>query len=149
MNGDTARFPPKNPDHSKMAKTFFWQFFIFCKKRRHSNEKLMPYLESPVFFWSPCKISGLGKVWFIQKWASLMLFLAILNDPLLKKYVCDQTDFLDIERDTWGLLTLKIWATELQRIMKYGYLGSRTLNDPKNEKFQKKNLFQIRIVQVM
>ena len=46
----------------------FLGFFIFCKKRRHTIEKLMSFLESPVFFWSPCKISCLGKVWFIQKW---------------------------------------------------------------------------------
>ena len=46
----------------------FLGFFIFCKKRRHTIEKLMSFLESPVFFWSPCKISCLEKVWFIQKW---------------------------------------------------------------------------------
>ena len=48
---------------------FFWQFLIFCKRSRNTNEKLMSYLESPVFFWSPCQISCPGKVWFIQKWA--------------------------------------------------------------------------------
>ena len=46
----------------------FWQFLIFCKKLRNTNEKRMSFLKSPVFFWSPLQISGLGKVWFIQKW---------------------------------------------------------------------------------
>ena len=44
------------------------QFFIFCKKRRYTMEKRMISMKSPVFFWSPCKISCQGKVWFIQKW---------------------------------------------------------------------------------
>ena len=66
MNGDTARFAPKNLDHSITTKVYFWQFLIFCKKRRHTNEKLMTYLERSVFFWSPCKISCPEKVWFIQ-----------------------------------------------------------------------------------
>jgi hypothetical protein len=38
----------------------------------------------------------------------MLQFLAILNDPLLGKYTCDEIDFLDIDRDTSGLLTLKI-----------------------------------------
>ena len=28
----------------------------------------MSFLKIPVFFWSPCQISCLGKLWFIQKW---------------------------------------------------------------------------------
>ena len=117
----------------------FLGFFIFCKKRRHTIEKLMSFLESPVFFWSPCKISCLGKVWFIQKWPLIdpdwrvfLRFLTILNEPILKKYMCDQNDFLDTERDTWGLLTLKISSTELHYFIIFGCLGfCKFLNDPK------------------
>ena len=47
---------------------FFRQFLIFCKKLVNTNEKLIPEMESPDFFWSHCQISCLGKVWFIQKW---------------------------------------------------------------------------------
>ena len=53
-----------------MRKTcIFWQSLIFCKKRRNTNEKRMIFLKSPVFFWSPCQISCLEKVWIIQKGA--------------------------------------------------------------------------------
>ena len=70
MNGDEARFLPKTPDHSIIAKMcIFWQFLIFCKKSRNTNEKLISYSESAGFFWSPCKISRLGKVWFTQNGA--------------------------------------------------------------------------------
>ena len=116
-----------------MTKTCFSQFLIFYKKSRNTNEKLIPEMESPDFFWSPFQISCLGKVWFIQKWGLIdpnwrvfLRFLTILNEPILKKYMCEQNDFLDTERDTWGLLTLKISATELQWIMKNGRLGFYT-----------------------
>ena len=62
-------FPGKIWIIQKLCKIrFFWQFLIFCKKPRNTNEKLMSFLESPAFFWSPCKITCLEKVWFIQKW---------------------------------------------------------------------------------
>ena len=49
-------------------KCFFRHLSIFCKKLVNTNEKRMILLKSPVFFWSPCKISCLGKVRFIQNW---------------------------------------------------------------------------------
>ena len=40
-----------------------------------------------------------------------MPFLTILNEQVLKKYICDQNHILDIERGTLGLTSLKISAT--------------------------------------
>ena len=69
-----------------------------------------------------------------RPWLTQFLrFVAILNEPYLKKYKSDEIDFLDIERDTWGLLTLEIWATELQWFMKYACLGFCTFWMIQNE----------------
>ena len=62
-------FPGKLQIIQKLSKIcFFRQFLFFCKKLVNTNEKRMIFLKSPVYFCSPCKISCLGKVWFIQKW---------------------------------------------------------------------------------
>ena len=66
---------------------FFWQFLFFCKKLVNTNENLMSFLESPVFFWPPFKIWCLGKIWFIQKWGLFepdwRVFTLRTNDRLI------------------------------------------------------------------
>ena len=80
----------------------FLGFFIFCKKRRHTIEKLMSFLESPAFFWSPWKISCLEKVRFIQKWG--------LIDPGWRVF-CDFWPFWMIHSSKSTCVSKKIFWT--------------------------------------
>ena len=58
--------------------------FNFCKKRRDTNEKLKPSLERSGSF------KNVSRVTLID---AILVILANLNEPIFKKYICDQNDF--------------------------------------------------------
>ena len=62
----------------------------------------MIFLKSPVFFWSPCKISCLGKVRFIQNWG--------LIDPDWRVF-CDFWPFWMIHSSKSTCVSKKIFWT--------------------------------------
>ena len=135
----------KTPDHSKIMQNMeFLTVINFLWKTGKYKWKMDDFFEKPWLFLISLQIfrSRKGPVHSKMsfEWPRLtrfLRFLTILNEPILKKYMCEQNDFLDIERGTWGPSTLKILATEIQWIMKYASLGFSTLNDPKNWKFSK------------
>ena len=87
---------------TERSKMFFRHLSIFCKKLVNTNEKRMIFLKSPVFFWSPCKISCLGKVRFIQNWG--------LIDPDWRVF-CDFWPFWMIHSSKSTCVSKKIFWT--------------------------------------